>query len=92
MNRELWNSKNTTGGEKASAPLNNKMPDPQDVQNAAEHYGGMDESQLMRELRSYRQNGQMDDAALEQMAQTVSPMLNDEQRLRLQAIMNQLRQ
>lgn len=85
MRRDLWSSKNSDDKNDASA-----FPGggPQDVMG---QYGAMNQDQLMQELRAFRQNGQMDDAALEQMAQSVAPMLNNEQRMRLQAIMQQLK-
>ncbi len=64
----------------------------QDAQSAVEHYGGMNEAQLMQELKGFREAGVMDDEALTNMARQVSPMLTPEQQARLGALLTQLRQ
>ena len=64
----------------------------QDAQSAVEHYGSMNETQLMQELKGFRESGVMDDAALANMARQVSPMLTPEQQARLGALLQQLRQ
>ena len=52
----------------------------------------MNETQLMQELKGFRESGVMDDAALANMARQVSPMLTPEQQARLGALLQQLRQ
>ena len=86
MKRDLWSTKSTRDDDSAA-----KAP-AADPHNVIDQYSGMNESQLMQQLRFFRQSGQMDDAALEQMAQTVSPMLSEDQRTRLKALLEQLRQ
>ncbi len=95
MKRDLWSSK--TNSQNPGSSSNMQTPpevDPKtmkDAQAAIEHYGGMSENELMSELKNFRQAGAMDDNALLQMAQTVSPMLTEEQRQRLELLINQLR-
>ncbi len=95
MKRDLWSSKQgkpTSAAEGTQAPQNIDAQSVQDAQSAIEHYSGMNEGQLMNELLNFRQSGAMDDRSLQEMTQTVSPMLNDEQKKRLDALIRQLRQ
>ncbi|MDO5110708.1 MAG: hypothetical protein Q4E65_00220 [Clostridia bacterium] len=92
MKRDLRSSKGT------AQPIDPEMlqsVDPQqlqDAQSAVEHYGSMNEAQLMQELKGFRDAGVMDDEALANMARQVSPMLTPEQQARLGALLTQLRQ
>ncbi len=94
MKRDLWSSKQ--GGQGAGIP-SAQIPaslDPQAVlnaQSAIEHYSAMNEGELMSELKNLRQAGGMDDRALQEMTQAVSPMLSEEQRQRLDALIRRLR-
>lgn len=66
------------------------------MEDALKKYQDKDEKELMGELSSIaaaeRKRGALTNETLDQFASTVSPMLNDEQRKRMQSILGQLKQ
>ena len=58
---------------------------------AQEYVGKSDEdliSDIVREAKKSKQNGSLSETQLNQFAESVAPMLNQEQRARLQSVLN----
>lgn len=79
--------------------IENKVPEDQRdtayaLKERIKQYEGKSENELMKQLFSAVEQGKRDGTfskeALEQFASQVSPMINDEQRQKLQSLMQQL--
>ena len=72
---------------------NNQMKN--DFENAKSQYSGMNEAELMGELSKKvsegRKNGSFTDESLSEFVKNISPMLNAEQKSKLQSIINKLK-
>ncbi len=62
----------------------------QDVQQVVEQYKGKSEQELFAELRAARENGVIDPAELNGVAQKLAPMLTPDQKQRLFQVMQRL--
>lgn len=62
----------------------------QDVQHVVEQYKGKSEQELFAELRAARENGVIDPAELNGVAQKLAPMLTPDQKQRLFQVMQRL--
>lgn len=60
------------------------------VQSVLNQYGDKSEADLMNDLKGFQQAGVMDNAALYDMAQKISPMLNIQQQQKLYVVMQEL--
>lgn len=63
------------------------MFDNNDINKTYAQYEGKSESELMSELVKLKQNGAIKDGQMSEMAKKIAPMLNDEQRRRLNTIL-----
>lgn len=61
------------------------------VQDAINKYGSKSEGELMGELMNAKQSGLIDPNELAGVAQKIAPMLNEEQRQRLDSVLRQLK-
>lgn len=61
------------------------------IQDTINQYGGRSQSELLRELKNYKNAGHMDEGALDNVAQRLMPMLTPEQQRRLFDVMGQLK-
>jgi len=61
------------------------------VQDAINKYGSKSEGELMGELINAKQSGLIDPNELAGVAQKIAPMLNEEQRQRLDSVLRQLK-
>ena len=61
------------------------------VQQVMNQYGGKSQDELLQELKGAVQNGQMDNATLDRYYSMLSPMMNAQQKKRLEMIMRQLK-
>lgn len=72
---------------------NNQMKN--EFENAKSQYSGMNEAELMGELSKKvsegRKNGSFTDESLSEFVKNISPMLNAEQKSKLQSIINKLK-
>ncbi len=61
------------------------------IQSAVEHYSGKSDAELMNELSDFRKSGAIDDSKLADVAARLSPMLNAQQRARLESVLGTLK-
>ncbi len=70
-------------------------PEAQAIREAAKTLEGKDENELFDALKTAtaqeRAEGRLDDAKMEEMIRSISPMLSDAQRKKMQRILAQLR-
>ena len=60
------------------------------IQEALNRYGGKSDEELLQELKGLKENGVVNDTALQDVAQKIAPMLSPEQQQRLMQVMRQL--
>lgn len=63
-----------------------------DVQSVVDKYGGRSEQELIGELAAAKRSGAIDPGELASVAGRIAPMLNDEQKRRLESVLRQLGQ
>ncbi len=89
MPRNIRNGNNNGNGFFNNEQMKN------DFENAKNQYSGMNESELMGELSKKvsegRKNGSFTDESLSEFVKNISPMLNAEQKSKLQSIINKLK-
>ena len=61
-----------------------------DINDAINQYGNKSEAELMNELVNIRRQGVIDDEKLVEVYQRLTPLLNDAQRKRLEAVLGTL--
>jgi len=95
MNRQGTDQqqKQQTTQPQQSAYEKQKLPqkDINNINEAIEHYGGKSETELMNELVNFRKQGIIDDAKLADVAARLTPMLNAQQRKRLESVLGTLK-
>ncbi|MBQ9833183.1 MAG: hypothetical protein IJO48_05555 [Clostridia bacterium] len=83
MKRDLKSFMRGEGAKLDESAMNN-------AQDAMNKYSGKSDDELMRELNTLKENGTINNAALQNMASTISPMLNAQQKQKLEALIKQL--
>lgn len=61
------------------------------INDAIEHYGGKSDAELMNELVNFRNQGVIDDGKLAEVAARLTPMLNAQQKKRLESVLGTLK-
>ncbi len=72
-------------------PPEEEKEDVSTVNEAVRQYGGKSDSELMSELVNYRKQGVIDDEKLAEVAARLMPLLNEQQRKRLESVLGTLR-
>ena len=64
--------------------------DAEKIRSTVEQYSGKSEQELVGELKTARASGAIDPAQLQQVAARLMPMLNPEQRQRMESVLRSL--
>ena len=99
MKRDLremgMNRKNAEQPQKNAPPAHEQpiqqQKDINSINDAIEHYGGKSEAELMNELLGFRKQGVIDDVKLSEVAARLTPMLNAQQKKRLESVLGTLK-
>lgn len=68
-----------------------QQQDINNINDAIEHFGGKSEAELMSELVNFRNQGAFDDAKLNEVAARIAPLLNAQQKKRLESVLGTLK-